>query len=81
MPNGETFQVGANVEAISSNMQNRQNGVNNADVIRAIDRLGQKLDSRSGDSYTIDGITYDDGSNIAKAVNTLTREIKVRRRM
>lgn len=81
MPNGETFQVGANVEAISSNMQNRQNGVNNADVIRAIDRLGQKLDSRSGDSYTIDGVTYDDGSNIAKAVNTLTREIKVRRRM
>lgn len=81
MPNGETFQVGANVEAISSNMQNRQNGVNNADVIRAIDRLGQKLDGRSGDSYTIDGVTYDDGSNIAKAVNTLTREIKVRRRM
>ena len=81
MPNGETFQVGANVEAISSNMQNRQNGVNNSDVIRAIDRLGQKLDSRSGDSYTIDGVTYDDGSNIAKAVNTLTREIKVRRRM
>lgn len=81
MPNGETFQVGANVEAISSNMQNRQNGVNNADVIRAIDRLGQKLDSRSGDSYMIDGVTYDDGSNIAKAVNTLTREIKVRRRM
>lgn len=81
MPNGETFQVGANVEAISNNMQNRQNGVNNADVIRAIDRLGQKIDSRSGDSYTIDGVTYDDGSNIAKAVNTLTREIKVRRRM
>ena len=81
MPNGETFQVGANVEAISNNMRNSQNGMDNADVVAAINKLSNKLDGRSGDSYIIGDITYDDGDNITNAVRSLTREIKVRRRM
>ena len=81
MPNGETFQVGANIDAISANMHERQNGINNGDVIAAINKLGKKLDNVSGDSYTINGVTYDDGSNVANTVKALTREIKVRRRM
>ena len=81
MPNGETFQVGANIDAISANMHERQNGTNNGDVIAAINKLGKKLDNVSGDSYTVNGVTYDDGSNVAQTVKALTREIKVRRRM
>lgn len=81
MPNGETFQVGANIDAISANMHERQNGTNNGDVVAAINKLGKKLDNVSGDSYTINGVTYDDGSNVANTVKALTREIKVRRRM
>lgn len=81
MPNGETFQVGANIDAISANMHERQNGTNNGDVIAAINKLGNKLDKVSGDSYTVNGVTYDDGSNVAQTVKALTREIKVRRRM
>ena len=46
-----------------------------------LNKLGKKLDNVSGDSYTVNGVTYDDGSNVAQTVKALTREIKVRRRM
>ena len=60
-------------------MSNRQNGVN-ADVISAIDNLGRKLGNISGDTYQINGITYDDGSNVSDAVKTLIRAARVERR-
>lgn len=67
------------VGAISS-MMNNQNGAND-DVISAIKDLGRKLGNSSGDTYTISGITYDDGSNITDAVKTLVRAAKVERRI
>ena len=60
-------------------MSNHQNGVND-DVISAIDNLGRKLGNISGDTYQINGITYDDGSNVSDAVKTLIRAAKVERR-
>ncbi len=71
--------VMANINAISSGMRNyRQNG--GEEVVSAIDRLGKNLGNVSGDTYNIDGITYDDGSNISEAVQTLVRAAKVERR-
>ena len=67
------------IGAISS-MMNNQNGAND-DVISAIKDLGRKLGNSSGDTYTISGITYDDGSNITDAVKTLVRAAKVERRI
>ena len=61
-----------NVELILADLEVIQNRIN---------KLGKKLDNVSGDSYTINGVTYDDGSNVAQTVKALTREIKVRRRM
>ena len=75
-----THSVGLmnNLNAISYGMRNRQNG--NDDVISAIDKLGKSLGNSRGDTYSINGITYDDGSNIKEAVETLVRAAKVERR-
>ena len=69
----------SNVGVINRMMSNRQNGVN-GDVISAIDNLGRKLGNISGDTYQINGITYDDGSNVSDAVKTLIRAARVERR-
>lgn len=71
--------VMANVNAISSGMRGyRQNG--GEEVVSAIDRLSKNL-GNTGDTYNIDGITYDDGSKaISEAVQTLVRAAKVERR-
>ena len=59
-------------------MANRQNG--SYDVVSAIKDLGNKIKNNSGDTYNIEGITYDDGSNISEAVQTLVRAVKIERR-
>ena len=69
----------ANVGAISTMMNGNQNGSNN-DVISAIKSLGQKLGNSSGDTYNINGVTYDEGSSVANAVKSLVRAVVVERR-
>lgn len=71
--------VGSNISAINAMMQNRQNGTTN-DVVSAINDLGKTLGNTRGDTYTINGVTYDDGSNISDAVATLINAAKVGRR-
>ena len=70
--------VEANLSAIKR-LQNNQNGVNLSDVVSAIDKLSDK-ETPSGDIYNINGITYDDGSNIAEAIATIVRAAIVERR-
>lgn len=72
--------VMSNLGAISSSMNNRQNGANNDDVITAIKSLGSKLGSTGGDTYNVNGVTYDDGTNVSDAVKTLVRAARVERR-
>ena len=69
----------AEVGAIGSMMNGNQNG-SNVDVISAIKDLGKKLGNVSGDTYNINGVTYDDGSNVSSAVKSLVRAITVERR-
>ena len=71
--------VMSNVRAITSMMNGNQNGGND-DVISAIKDLGNKISGRTGDTYHINGITYDDGSNVSDAVATLVRAVRVERR-
>lgn len=59
--------------------QQLQNG-KNADVVSAINGLYKKLDGIEKPSYNINGITYDDGSNIAMAVGDLIRAANIERR-
>ena len=71
--------VMANVRSINSSMANRQNGVNR-DVVSAIKDLGRQLGNTSGDTYNINGVTYDDGSNVSNAVKDLIRAARIERR-
>lgn len=66
--------VGAfsNVSSISAMMNRNQNGANN-DVVSAIKDLGKTIGRASGDTYQINGITYDSGSEVSEAIRTLIR--------
>ena len=66
--------VRANVGAISASMANRQNGDN--ELISAIDKL-VKSNSKSGDTYNINGINYTEGSDVADAIQTLVRAARM----
>ena len=68
------------VNGISRMMNQRlQNGAND-DVIRAINKLRNDVGNISRPSYSINGITYDDGSNISNAVRDLVRAARIERR-
>lgn len=58
-----------------------QNGVSNAEVVSAIKDLQDNMPQPSGDTYTIDGVTYDDGTNVSTAVKTLVHAAKIERRV
>lgn len=73
--------VQANVGAISTMMSGRSQNGTNADVISAIDKLRKGLENAGTTSYNINGITYDDGSNVAEAIQTLIRAAKIERRV
>lgn len=77
---GPSIGVMANLRSISSGINARnQNGLND-DVVSAIDSLRKDLGNVGRDTYNINGITYDDGSNITEAVKSLIRAAKVERR-
>lgn len=69
----------ANVGSITANMNSRQNGKD--PVVSAIDALGTKVASTNGNVYNVNGITYDDGSNISEAVRMLIRATRVEGRV
>ena len=69
----------SNIGTISSMMNRSQNG-SNSDVISAIENLGKQIGRTSGDTYQINGVTYDDGSNITDAVKTIVRAARIERR-
>ena len=70
----------SNVSSINSMMANRQNGMGNSDVVSAIDKLRKDLGNVGGTTNYINGVTYDDGSNVSDAVATLVRAAKIERR-
>ena len=77
----QTIGLQSNLNAIGSSMNAmRQNGKND-DVISAINKLRDKLDSVGNTYNTVNGITYDDGSNVTDAVETLVRYAKIGRRV
>lgn len=71
----------SSVGTINSMMNARVQNGSNDDVISAINELGNRLGNSTGDTYNVNGVTYDDGSNIVDAVKTLVRAAKVERRI
>lgn len=67
-----TVSAFSNARSISSMMNRNQNGAND-DVVSAIKDLGKTIGRVSGDTYQINGITYDSGSEVSDAIQTLIR--------
>ncbi len=66
---------------INRQMNSRiQNGAND-DVVGAINDLRKGLKNLSGNTYTINGLTYDDGSAVASVVEDLIRATRMQRRV
>ena len=76
---GRTLSINsANVGAVSASMAKRQNG--NDDIVSGINALRKDIAGMSNNTYNINGVTYDDGSNINSAVETLVRAARIERR-
>ena len=72
--------VMSNIGAINSMMsQNGQNGVSE-EIVSAIDRLRKDIGNMDRNTYNINGITYDDGSAVADAMEALVRAARIERR-
>lgn len=79
MPTSPTLL--SNFSAIGENAEAIRERNSNTDILSALGKLGDNLSSgRPGDTYNINGVTYDDGSNIASAVGDIIRAARVERR-
>lgn len=76
-----TLSINADtVGSISASMNKLQNGATSDDVVSAIKGLRGDIAGMSNNTYQINGVTYDDGSNVAEAVSTLVRAVRIERR-
>jgi hypothetical protein len=71
----------ASIGSISESMNRNQNRVTSSDVVSAIKGLRSDMANMPRNSYSIGGITYDDGTNVADAVKTLVRAARIERRV
>ena len=82
MLNGkQTIGMMTKLGSISSSMENRSQNGNMNEVISAINKLRKDLGNVGGTSYNINGITYDDGSNISNAIREIVRAAIIERRV
>lgn len=73
--------VVANAGRIGGMMNRYSQNRGNDDVVAAIDKLNKRMDNLGNTTNIVNGITYDDGSNINNAVATLVRAAKIERRV
>ena len=72
-----SFTPLANLRAIGNiSARNSQNG-NSDEVVRAINKLGKSLNNVGNTYNSVNGVTYDNGSEVSKAVETLVRAVTV----
>lgn len=78
---GRTLSVDmAGVGSLSASMSKIQNGNNSNDIVSSIKDLRRDISKLPRNTYTINGVTYDDGSNVSSAVGELVRAIKIEER-
>lgn len=82
----QSMLAGASVSAstanaISFSMNSRTTGASNTDIVKAINDLNKRMDSIQQNVYNVNGITYDDGSNVASAVGQLVNAMQIKRRV
>lgn len=82
----QSMLMGASVSASSANsislsMNSRTAGASNTDIVKAINDLNKRMDSIQQNVYNVNGVTYDDGSNVASAVGQLVNAMQIKRRV
>lgn len=82
----QSMLSGASVSADSANsislsMNSRNPGASNTDIVKAIKDLNTRLDGIQQNVYNVNGVTYDDGTNVASAVGQLVDAMQIRRRV
>ena len=80
MLGNSSVSVNARSGAIAGSVGKIQNKYDNSDIISALNGLKEQLNN-TGPSYTINGITYDDGSSVSAAVQSLVRAARIERRL
>jgi hypothetical protein len=73
--------LAANLGAINSAMNSRNQNDSNQDVINALRDVKRAITKSAKPTYNINGITYDDGSNVSNAVSDLVRAVKIEGRV
>lgn len=82
MAENNRFSIDADAtHAISSSIGQIQNGNNNEQILAALKDLKTSIGSGNNTTYQINGITYDDGSNVSDAIATLIRAARIERRI
>ena len=74
------MQINARSGSIAGSVGKIQNRYDNSDIVSALKDLKDNLNT-GGPSYTVNGVTYDDGSNIVNAVESLVRAARIERRI
>ena len=80
LSNRASVGVLANVGSINTSMNRRSQNGTNSDVVSAITKLRKEMREYDRTVNNINGVTYDDGSNLTDAVRTIVRVAKVERR-
>ena len=75
------FGATTGIGAVTSMMNRRGQNGSNTDIVSAINKLRKDFGELNRPSYTINGITYDDGSEVSEAIRTLVRAAKIERRV
>ena len=76
-----TVRAMSDLSSINSMMNNGIQNGGNTELVSAIDKLNNSLDNLGNTTYTVNGITYDDGSNISDAIQSLVRAARIERRI
>ena len=77
----DMLNLSRDVGAISASFNSRSKYDQNYEVVSALNGLRRDIGNMSRPSYNINGITYDDGSNISMAVESLIRAARIERRV
>lgn len=82
IPNSESISLSTgSANRLIGAMGTVQNGTTNSDIVSALNDLKDNLANTNNSTYNINGITYDDGSNVVSAVETLVRAARIERRI
>ena len=75
-----TVTIEDSLGKISQISDARRNDTTNSDLLYALRELKDTVNTTPSNTYNINGITYDDGSNVAAAVGSLIRAARIERR-